>query len=220
MPDDIRSLADQDPQVIRHQIEETRSSITEKLEALEEQVVGTVQNAKESVQETIATVKETVKETVGTVKATVNETVTTVQESLDLRLQVRRHPWPMMAGSVLAGLVAGSLIRETQRRRRMPMERLESHGEMPLRAALAAVREERPTPREPGILDRFRDEIDQAKGLAIGMAIGVARDFIKDAVQQRMPQIADQVEELMDRVTTKLGGKPVEGPVLREETAG
>jgi ElaB/YqjD/DUF883 family membrane-anchored ribosome-binding protein len=218
MADDIRNLAEQDPHVIRQQIDVTRASITEKLEALEEQVVGTVQHARESVTETIETVKEKVQETVGTVTETVEETVTTVKEALDLRLQVQRHPWPMMGASFLVGLVAGTLVGESRRRGRIPIERLVSHGEIPLRSAPPpeSARAERPAPREPGLRDRFRDEIDQLKSVAIGMALGVARDFIKEAVQERMPQLADQIEDVIDRVTTKLGGKPVQGPVLHD----
>jgi len=230
MTDDIRELSEQPPELLRQQMDVTRSSITEKLEAIEEQVVGTVQNAKETVQETIDSVKETVQETVstvrqtvqgtiGTVKATMEETMSTMKDTFDVRLQVQRHPWPMMGGSLIAGMIAGTIVGEMRHRRRMPMERLASDGGVPVRATplREPLREEPPARREPGILDRFQDEIDQVKGMAIGMAIGLARDFIKDAVQKNMPHMADQVEDVIDRVTTKLGGKPVQGSVLREE---
>jgi len=223
MIEETRNLAEKDPEAIRQEIDETRSSITTKLEALEEQVAGTVQNARDSVQETIDTVKDTVQETVSAVKESVQETVSTVKETFNLRLQTQRHPWPMVGGSVLAGFIAGAFFGRVRRGREMPMEQFRSHGEVPQRTApppppapepLAA-----PAPREPGLLDRFQEEIDQVKGVAIGMVAGLVRDAIKDAVQERMPQVADQVEGVFDRITTKLGGKPVQGPVFREEAA-
>jgi len=221
MIEDTRNLAEKDPDEIRQEIDVTRSSITTKLEALEEQVAGTVQNARDSVQETIDTVKDTVQETVSAVKETVKETVSTVKDTFDLRLQVERHPWPMLGGSILAGFITGTVFHGMRRQRDMPMERLVSHGETPQRAAPLAAREreEAPAPREPGLLDRFQDEIDQVKGMAIGMIAGLVRDAIKDSVQERMPRVAEQVESVVDRITTKLGGKPVPGPVFKQDAA-
>jgi hypothetical protein len=57
----------------------------------------------------------------------------------------------------------------------------------------------------PGFFDRFQEEIDKVKGIAIGYVMGLARDSIKHAV----PQLASQIDEVMNSVTTKLGSKPV-----------
>src|SRR5262245_55877302 len=100
-------MADEQPKVIRHQMEETRASLTEKLETLEHQVVGTVQGATSAVTETVENVKEAVAETVETVKGTVRETVETVKETFDLSRQVDRHPWLMVGGSVALGFLCG-----------------------------------------------------------------------------------------------------------------
>lgn len=219
MANDIRDLADQDPEVIRAEIDDTRSSIASKLEALEDSVVGSVQHAKDSVQETINSVKETFEETVSSVKETMQDTVNTVKDTFDVKLQVQRHPWAMVGGSWVAGLIAGAVIGEAQRRRRMPMDRLRSRGEpiddsrsRPVASTYADTtpRSTEPQPREPGLLDRFHGEIEQVKGLAIGMALGLVRDVIK----QNMPRFEQQVGEIMDNVTTKLGGQPVRGRVL------
>jgi len=220
MPEEIRELAEQDPEIIRQQIDETRSALTTKLEALEEQVVGTVRNAKDSVQETIDTVKDTVQETVSAVKETVQDTVSTVKETFDVRLQVQRHPWPMVGGSLVLGIVAGALLGNAQKRRRFPVERMASRGQPlvePAREPPAPTGNGRAAePHEPGIMDRFREEIDQVKGMAIGLAMGLVRDVIKE----NLPQVNEQVGEMMDRVTTKLGGKPVSGPVMKENPFG
>jgi len=229
MAEEIRDIAEQEPEQIRQQIDETRSAITEKLEALEESVVGTVQNAKDTVQETIdsatqmvedtiSNVKESVQDTVSSVKESMQDTVNTVRDTFDLRLQVERHPWPMLGGSVVAGFLAGALIGEVRHRRQMPMERLASNGEpmtrsrepeyrTPVSDTRSSIAAE---PRQPGLLDQFQEEIAQVKGLALGMLFGMVRDVI----QEKMPQMSQQVGEVMDNITTKLGGKPVQGPVL------
>jgi len=234
MAEEFRDIAEKEPEQIRQDIDVTRSAITEKLEALEESVVGTVQNAKDTVQETIdsatqmvedtiSNVKETVQETVGSVKDTVQETVSSVKETFDLRLQVRRRPWPMLGGSLVAGFVTGALFGEARHRQQMPMDRLASNGEPMMRYREPEYRAPAPEarssataePREPGLLDRFHDEIAQVKGLALGMLFGVVRDVI----QEKMPQMSQQVGDVMDNITTKLGGKPVQGPVLQKQEA-
>jgi len=219
MSNETRDLADQDPATIQAEIDTTRSAITSKLEALEDQVVGTMQSARESVEETIETVRGTVEDTVNTVKETMQDTVSTVKETFDIPLQVRRHPWAMVGGSWVAGLVLGAVVGESRHRRRMPMDRLASHGEpMSERAPrnTTSAREFFDTgsraepPREPGLFDRFHGEIEQVKGLAIGMALGLVRDVIKE----NLPQLEQQVGEIVDGITTKLGGTPVQGRVM------
>jgi len=225
MAEEIRDIAEQPPEQIRQQIDETRSALTEKLEALEETVSGTIQDARDTVQETIesaretvaetiSTVKEKVEETVSTVKDTVQETVSTVKDTFNLSLQVERHPWPMMGGSFLTGLVTGAIIGERQHRRQMPMDELTSTGypmterrEPDYRSNLAS------ESSRPGLLDRFGPEIDKVKGLAIGFLFGLVRDVIKDNV----PQYADKLGEVIDNITTKLGGQPHQGPVLPQQ---
>jgi len=215
MVEDIRDIAEQDTDVIRQQIDETRSSLTAKLEAFEDQVVGTVQGARESMEETIESVKDSVQETICTVKQSVQETVSSVKETFDIPLQVRRHPWPMVGGSLIAGLVAGLMLGNSRRRQRMPMDRLSSHGQPmlePARPPVQASNGHAAEPHEPGVMDQFREEIDAVKGLAIGLAMGLVRDVIKENV----PQLSDQLGEVVDNITTKLGGQPVRGPVLQE----
>jgi len=204
MADPIRDLAEQEPEQIRLQIDETRSAITEKLEALEDQVIDTVQTVKETVQETIETTRETVQETISTVK-----------ETFDLRLQVVRHPWPMLGGSLVAGFLTGALIGGARHQGRLPMDRLRSDGEPLLgeRAERTSIdRSDSPARRQgPGLLAGFQDEIAQVKGLAIGMLFGLVRD----TMQENLPQMSEAVGDVMDRITTKLGGQPVKGPVLQ-----
>jgi ElaB/YqjD/DUF883 family membrane-anchored ribosome-binding protein len=94
---------DNESEVIRQQMEETRTSLAEKLETLEQQVVGTVQGATTAVADTVESVKDAVQETVSTVQESVHD-------ALDLSRHVERHPWAMVGGSVALGYLAGRLL--------------------------------------------------------------------------------------------------------------
>jgi hypothetical protein len=63
------------------------------------------------------------------------------------------------------------------------------------------------------LLSRYEKEIGMVKELAIGYAAGVLRDMIKEA----LPGVKDTIQQVMDSATTKMGGKPVEGPVFPEQ---
>jgi hypothetical protein len=209
---------DQEPDVIRQQIDETRSSLTEKLETLEGQVRGTVQDAKSTVEDTIQNVKDSVHETVATVKRT-----------FDLNHQVRQHPWAMFGASVLAGYLAGNYLRPMPSHR--PRWQGPSHdGHRGQRPSSASESWQGLSARQDfaagsgatsswmnWFMNQFHDEIQQAKGLAVGAAVALARDFIKQSV----PQLAPQIEELMNNVTSKLGGQPIHQPLMQSsDSAG
>jgi ElaB/YqjD/DUF883 family membrane-anchored ribosome-binding protein len=207
---------DQEPDVIRQQIEETRSSLTDKLETLENQVRGTVEGAKATVQETIASVKSGVQDTVASVKRT-----------FDLTCQVRQHPWGMIAGSVLAGFVTGTLLHRRPTHHggwgtiapSRPGQDGAARSEAPrssgtnLGGALAP-------PETPSLLGRlyqqFEGEIEQVKEVAIGAAMGLVRDLVK----QSLPQLAPHIEQVMNSATTKMGGKPIDQPLVQPENIG
>jgi ElaB/YqjD/DUF883 family membrane-anchored ribosome-binding protein len=203
---------DAEPEVIRQDIEQTRSALTEKLETLEEEVMGTVRDVKENVTETIENVTETVQ-----------ETVETVQRTFDLDYQMQQRPWVLIGGTVVAGVATGYLLDGLRHRttawddttRYVPRyTRPEDQGG----GAFGAQQARYTPPRQEGpsffqsLLGRFDKEIGMAKELAIGYAAGVLRDMIKQA----LPAVKDKVEQIMDSATTKMGGQPVQGPVLSE----
>jgi len=96
--------------VIRDQMLETRTSLTEKLEALEEKVVSTVQGTTESVQEAVQAVTESVQDTVTNVSESVQDTVESVKSTFDIRQHVEAHPWAMFGGAVAIGFLGGRLM--------------------------------------------------------------------------------------------------------------
>jgi ElaB/YqjD/DUF883 family membrane-anchored ribosome-binding protein len=215
----------EEPDVIREQIEETRSALTEKLETLEGQVRETVQSAKETVEDTLSNVKSSVQETVASVKQT-----------FDLRYQVDRHPWAMLGGSFLTGFVLGNYLEGRREQERLRSARAVAYpGSDLVRApalheSLSGARPNgngSPTapaqafaaePSSPGLVSRvlhtFDPEIERVKEVAIGAAMGILRDLAKES----FPKLAPQIDEVMDSATSKLGGQPMTGPLV-EPTA-
>jgi len=229
--------------VIRQQMEETRSALTEKLEKLENQVIGTVQDATSAVAETVGTVKEAVQDTVASVKESVSETVETVKETFDLPRQVEKRPWTMLVGSAALGFLGGYLLgggKEERSRDRVaggPHYGRARSGREEFYASRStgngngygsSTASETTTPassagtprrEEHGWLDSlgttFQSELSQLKGLAVGAMFGLLRDMLSRSMPEPMQQ---QVTELVDNLTTKLGGQPVRGHLLSEET--
>jgi ElaB/YqjD/DUF883 family membrane-anchored ribosome-binding protein len=229
------------PEVIRQQMEETRASLAQKLEVLEDKVTSTVQEATEAVSETVENVKETVADTVeavkdtveGTVesvKDTVSTTVETVKETFDLAGHVDRHPWAMVGGSVLVGVVGGLLLGPAHRTRNLtsfastpepspvPPEAPQAAWAPASRPAEPHRQEEEPTSRKGPtwwnqLFSVFGSEIDKLKGMAIGTLGGVVRDLVTQSASEHLrPMLTD----VINNVTTKLGGQTIQGRVLPE----
>jgi ElaB/YqjD/DUF883 family membrane-anchored ribosome-binding protein len=225
---------DEKPDVIRHEIEETRSSLAEKLETLEGQVTDTISSVTESVEETVEKVKSTVSDTVDTVKSSVEDTFESVKRTFDLPYQVDQHPWAMAGCSLLAGMAVGYLTggwRGYTRRwesRSVPAAPASVRGTPAMSgfgpgggagyqaastpAVPPATRRE---PEEPGMLSRlmapFASEIDKIKGTAVAALMGMVRDSLVRSVP---PALAERVHEIMDDLTRRAGGQPIREPVL------
>jgi ElaB/YqjD/DUF883 family membrane-anchored ribosome-binding protein len=221
----------EEPDVIRHQIDETRESLTEKLESLEGQVkdaVGavtdTIETVKSTVENTVESVKSGVEDTVESVKTSLSDTVDSVKETFDLGRQIDRHPWAAVGCTLAAGVAAGYFL--LGRRRAYYPEGIPgmNHlipGYRPERPAAASYAATPPEPPQPGFLEgllsSFEGELGKVKQTAIGALVGMARDAIKGALP---PSLSDSVSEIMDNVTRHAGGEPVRGPVLEPEHAG
>lgn len=194
-------VAEQVVDVMRQNIDSTRSDLADKLEALEDRVMGTVQNAQDTVDGSIQMARET---------------VASVKQTFDIRHHVDQHPWLMLGGSVVAGLALGSLLATMLRRSRQtparpagneapsfmrPQQRGNGDG-----AAAPAPMVQAPPPDGPGVFDLFHEEINKVKGMAIGFVMGRVRDSIKDSLP---PDLATRIEDVMNSVTTKLGATTV-----------
>lgn len=217
-----------EPELIRDQMQETRTALTEKLDTLQQKVADTVESITAPVAETVQTVKEAVTDTVESVKDTVSDTVESVKETFDLSLQVQRHPWGMMLGSLATGFALGRLLPSpfaTVRSHRRGSDHLAAgmseagRGHNGFHAAMERTPPvEEPPPPKPkesslfsGLADAFHDELDKLKGLGISVAAGVLRDLL---TQSMHGELGGRVREWMDDLTRKFGGKPLSEPVV------
>jgi hypothetical protein len=191
----VEELVNQDNADRRQEIDCTRSALADKLEALEDTVMGTVQSAQETVADSIQLAKDT---------------VDTVKRTFDVKHQVEQHPWAMVGGCFVAGLALASLFHRIGPRTRQALPGnplLPTEERDNARVATASPPQSHlPAPNHPGFFDRYQEEIDKVKGLAIGYVIGLVRDSIKGS----LPELASQIDGVMNSVTTKLGGEPVQ----------
>jgi ElaB/YqjD/DUF883 family membrane-anchored ribosome-binding protein len=210
---------DKELDVIRNQMEQTRSSLADKLEALENQVRGTVEDATSAVTNTVETVQETVENVKEGVQEAVGSVVDTVKDTFNVRKHVERHPWAMVGGAVMLGAFAGMLVnRRSRRRRPAAPAAVETVGDVPVRpapghrnghghgnghhgASRKAAKAASTQTGEPG---PFQSSLKSLKGLAIGTLMGVLRDVLVDAVPSNL---APELSRVVDDMTTKLGGK-------------
>lgn len=186
--DAVQDLVEQSSTEMRHEIDSTRSAMADKLEALETRVIDTVQSAQEVVQDSLQGAKDT---------------VASVKRTFDIKHQIEQRPWTMMGGCLLAGFLLSYLL---PRGRPQSSKTKGEPAENGKYAAAAPAPFQTEPPSQPGILEPFRKEIDQVKGIAIGYVMGLVRDSIKDSV----PQLANKIDELLDGITTKLGGEPTQ----------
>jgi ElaB/YqjD/DUF883 family membrane-anchored ribosome-binding protein len=205
---------DSELEVIRDQMHQTRASLADKLDALESQVRDTVQTATEAVTTTAETVKgvtETVTSTVEGVTNTVTDTVQSVAEKLDITQYVERAPWLSFGAAVASGFAAGYMLGGPAREKREAWRREEP---FPLRAT-----QEPERPEEEGLFagvsslvsDGLQEGVQTAltglQGLAVGAVMGLVRDWVQTSVSGSMQQ---EIVQLVDRVSTRLGGKPLD----------
>jgi len=184
-------------EVIQDEMRQTRSSLAEKLDALEGTVQDTVEDAKSAVSDTVEGVKETVEN---------------VKESLDVRRHVERRPWLMVGGAFALGYVGGCLMGPSHDQ---PSEEFnEDSAGMASTGAVEDLpqseyaytppdRHEEEREEEGGVL---HDGLQMIKGLAVGTVMGLLRQM---AVQSLPTNLVSEVVNVVDDLTTRLGGKPI-----------
>jgi len=234
---------DDEPEVIRQQMEETRSALTDKIEKLEQQVVGTVQNTtqavsdtvesvKEAVQETVSTVKDTFSGTVDSVKDTVSETVVAVKDALDVRGYVEEYPWASFGAAVATGFVGG-LIFESGHGPKARIADLHSQGEASYSHGNGAFDggqrswpdtgatrggstfAAQPSHAGPSWVHQLTERFSPEIDKLKGVALGALGALVRDlVVQSAAGPLGDRLSNVIDDVTRKLGGEPIRGSLL------
>jgi cell shape-determining protein MreC len=211
---------DHETEVIKQQMLETRTSLTEKLQALEEQVASTVRSTTEAVTETAEAVKGAVENTVSAVKGTVEETVETVKSSFDLTHQMEAHPWLMLGGAVVAGYFAASLLNRGASAVSSGVSHLTSSYTPPPQQAMSSLSSSGRSPSSSenwsnGLWDTvtraFQPAISRLEELAIGAAAGVVSNMVVNAAPEAL---RTELKPIFDDLIRSLGGKNVNAQQL------
>jgi uncharacterized protein YoxC len=213
--------ADQDPDRIEREMEQTRESITQKVSLLENQVLGTIQTATNTLTDTVQTVKDTVttapaavKETVAAVKDSVRETFASVKDSVasfSLTDCTRNHPGAALGTSVVGGFLTGFLLLGGRESRPLMARGFREpapggrpgtvpHEYAPFGGATGS--HGHAAPAQPGIFSGLMgmvgSEIEQLARQALTTAIA----SLKQSVNEKVPRLMDDaVQTLADRVT-------------------
>jgi len=234
---------DKESDLIKHQMEHTRAALTDKLEILEHQVTDTVTGAAETVEkvrqtvqdtvsgaaDTVASMQHAIQDTVESVKESVRETAETVSETLDVRKQVEKHPWAMMAGATAVGFGVGVLVSRVD----VPAAASgaassEAHSAKSVASHWSgdhspqwtgpqreqSVSHPQPASQEESV---WMPAVNKLKGLAIGAMFGVLREVLSKSMPDTL---RGQVGEVIDDFTTSLGGKPIAGKILPDSWNG
>ena|SRR5438552_2440824 len=220
-------MAHEPEEMIKQQMLETRAALADKLETLEQQVVGTVHSATSAVTDTVACVKEAVQQTVESARESVHGTVEAVKGSLDVAHHVREHPWLMMAGSVAVGYAGAIVLHRVSPTVGAAREEVPTLSTLGTRSR--AQEEDGQPMHEPspphvlphhGVLgdlgQKLEPEINRLKALVLGTALGIARDMISNSAP---PALGAELANIIDSATVKLGGQPIQGPLLHRDGA-
>jgi len=210
--------------VIREQMLETRTALTEKLEALQDTVVNAVEGTTESVTETVQNVKEAVQDTVANVSDTVQETVETVKSTFDIGQHVEKHPWLMFGGAVALGYLGGRMFPSPETFARAAtavgtgagatLSNLASNGSSGPSTYTSAPQPAANVPSQEqgaswlsGLTEALKPVAHQLEGMAIGALTGVIGEMAMRAVPEGFKP---QLKELIEKTTTSLGGQPMD----------
>lgn len=178
---------DNELEVIRDRMAETRSSLADKLEALETKVLEPVEAVSDAVTDTAETVQETIE---------------TVRHSLDLRHHAAKRPWVVMAGAVATGFIGDRLLLPGRRASKDSAAAGQNGHGGNHEAAVAQPMESEPG-EEPDPVQRF---LRKLKEQAIGTLMGTLRDLALRAFPE---SISADTRRFMDDLTVRIGGRPV-----------
>jgi ElaB/YqjD/DUF883 family membrane-anchored ribosome-binding protein len=206
---------DDELEVIRDQMEETRASLADKIEALENQVLGTVHTATDTVTSAVEGAKEVVSSVTEGAKEVVDkvsETVETVKEKLSVSRYVEQYPWASLGVAVAAGFAAGQLL---------PSARSLTTSRAGTYSAASAASAYQPQPAQTAQSGAWSGALkgvwETAATTVEGLAVGTLMSAIKELVARNLPhEWQGELTRMVDDMTTRLGGKVMQGNPLQE----
>ncbi len=183
----------QSSELIEKEMQLTRESLTEKVSLLEQQVVDQFQSTTGAVQETVDSVKTAVQDTVESVTGTLKDSVTSITEgvkkALDVTGRVREHPWPMVGGAAVAGLVTGLIALRRHDRPAAIEAASQRPAFLPAQPAMA---------RRSGWLDELLEMAGREVRKLAEQALTTATSSIKQSMSDGLPKL---IENAMQRAT-------------------
>jgi len=241
--EETRSSLQDKLETLEEQVKNTVQEATDTVSTVKDTVstvMESVETVKDSVKESVETVRESVQETVQTVKNTFNLerqvrahpwamfAGATVVGFFGGRLLDRLSrsfggseadytpgPAPFTGGSPAA--YPGSRFTPSA----SPMSpgfgtttgaTAQGNGHAPAAAAPA----EEESSWLSSLADNYSDELKKLKGLAIGAVGGMVRELVTAAAP---PAFLDRIKDVVDGVTTKLGGERFEGSFFHQESS-
>jgi len=216
---------DNELEVIRDEMEQTRANLAEKLGALENQVRETVSGATEAVSSTVEGVKEVV--------STVSETVESVTETFNVSKQFEQHPWMAFGAAVATGFVIAQVIGRSSHPAPAHVPSPSPALDLPPRPAAASTsaahqpRQAEGTGEESGLMHSLKSALPDVSGVMNtmvsnlgGLAVGSLMGVIREMAAQGLPrEWQGEVTKLVDQVTTQLGGKVLD-PTRADQLLG
>jgi hypothetical protein len=204
-------MVEQDTDQIRKQMANTRCSISEKLDLLERRVVDTVEGATHAVSDTVETVRDSVR-----------ESVQSMQTNLDPIRQADRHPWTTFAVCLGAGYAVGKVLEGGMLSKSNVIDQPASWPHpSPSTEAAAHSSSHNGKGTASSFVRNFvqplEPDLHRLKAMGIGMLFGVVRDFLHDVAPE---PVRERLHEVVDDVTRRMGGEPVQGSVLEGLRSG
>jgi len=204
---------DNELEVIRHQMEAKRASLSDKLDALENQVLDTAQEATSAVNQ----IAKDVTEVVDNVTGDIQETVQSVKDAFDIGEKIRQNPWASLAGAFAVGF-AGAYLTGSSKRSEHTHSGLHFPRTNGFTPPAEPARAFTPEPaKEPakessdtssGLASLFgtvgTEALNKIKGLAVGTLMGVLAEAVVNAVPT---SLKSEVTTMMTDLNTHLGGK-------------
>lgn len=162
---------DNETEMIHHEMQGTRKSMSHKVDRLESEVGHKVEQATEAVSDAYESVKDTVSDTIGAVKQT-----------FDLNYQAEHHPWLLVGGAVAVGFLGHCLLVPSSQR---------SRNRQHFRHAPPRPSTQRPEPASQhpgeessgGMWNQIGEGIDYVKNLGISTAVGVLKQVFSNATE-------------------------------------
>ncbi len=162
-----------------------------------------VQSAK--VMQDAAETFENAGQTLDAARESLRASADAVREAFDVSDQFNKRPWAVMAGAISLGYLGATVLR--------------SDGKPGISTDAAGQRDGSGSGGGTfaHYMRKFEPEIVRFEQLALGALFGIVRDLVAKSAPQ---SVEKELEEVMNGITVKFGGTPLQDRVLHKPSAG